>query len=183
MATTPEIEYLESMVAFSKEIFGKCISDSDEAVRAISSVVELLLKDSNRISKMSEDTASAIKNLENVISEINQKTSATALKKLIGALSGLMMEHKSVPQIIMPIIEALQFQDALRQQMENLGRAMQLWMDVRRKNGANKISEEELVALGTQMLKVTTMQSERDLIRKFISGLGEEKKADSVMMF
>lgn len=178
-----KISYLESMVVHSKAMFARCVEDSDDAVKAISSVVELLLDDSNRIAEMSADTENEINAIRGIISEINQETTAETLHKLIKTLSDLMNDHKSVPQIITPIIEALQFQDAMRQQLENLGRALDLWL-TRLKNGdSQELTIDELTAFGKELIAITTMQSERNIIRQHISGLGEEEKAKDVMMF
>jgi hypothetical protein len=174
--------YFDSMVVFSKAIMKKCSDDSDEAVRTISSVIDILLKDSSRISKMSADTQAAIKGLEGVISEMSHQTSGATLNKLIKALSGLVKEHRSVNDVLMPIVEALQFQDSIRQQMENLGKIMGAWLATRIELGPN-ISAEQLTALGDAMLKMTTMRSEREIIRMYIPGLAEEAKVDDVMMF
>ena len=183
MPNSTRIEHYQGMVEYSKGIFDKVIEDSDQAVQAITKVIEHLVEDSNRISKMSEDTANAIKNLAIVISEINQKTTASALKKLINALSGLITEHKTVHEIIMPIIEALQFQDALRQQMENLGKVADHWYALRANGGSPDLSEEEMKKFGEQLLACTTMQAEREIIRRHISGLPEEEKADDINLF
>lgn len=177
-----QTDFYESMIQYSNGIMKKNTEDSDAAVRSISQVIDMLLKDSGRISKMSSDTLSAIKSLESVISEIGQQTSAATLKKLISALSGLVKEHRSVNDVIMPIVEALQFQDSIRQQMENLGKIMKVWMATRIESGAD-LSPAQMVEVGEKMLKNTTMISERDIIRKYISGLTAEAKVDDVMLF
>ena len=176
-------KYFESLIDYSNAIMQKCISDSDDAVRSISDVMDILLKDSSRISKMSADTLGAMKNLEVVISEVgSQASSSSTIKKLITALSGLVQEHKSVNDVFMPIVEALQFQDAIRQQMENLGKVLEAWYSARVEVGPNP-TNAQLTALGEKMLKLTTMQSERDIIRRHISGLSDEVKVDDVLLF
>lgn len=170
------------MITYSKAIMAKSIADSDQAVRAISSVMEILLADSNRISKMSSDTLSAMKGLESSISHVGADRSSHSLKKLIVTLSGIAKEHRAASEMLMPIIEALQFQDAIRQQMENLGKVMDLWLVSRKEVGPNP-SAEQLQAIGERLLKVTAMQSERDIIRSHIKGLAAESKSDDLMLF
>jgi hypothetical protein len=82
----------------------------------------------------------------------------------------------------MPIVEALQFQDAIRQQMENLGKVLEAWYSARVEVGPNP-TNAQLTALGEKMLKLTTMQSERDIIRRHIGGLSDEVKVDDVLLF
>jgi hypothetical protein len=179
---TIQTDYFETMVTFSKSIMNKCIEDSDEAVRTISSIIEILLNDSSRISKMSTDTQEALKKVDGVLSDAGQKKSSQNLGKLIQALSGLIKEHRSVSDVLMPIIGALQFQDAIRQQMENIGKIMAAWLVAKVELGANPTAEQ-LMRVGEGMLKLTTMRSEREIIRKYILGLPVEAKVDDVMMF
>jgi hypothetical protein len=160
----------------------KSIADSDQAVRAVSSVIEILFADSNRISKMSADTLSVMKGLESAVTNVGPEVSTGTLKTLIVTLSGIAKEHRAANEMLMPIIEALQFQDAIRQQMENLGKVMDLWLLSRQDLGTNP-SAEKLQAIGEQLLKLTAMQSERDIIRAHIQGLPAESKSDDLMIF
>lgn len=179
---TVDMKFYETMVAYSKAIMDKCISDSEDAVRSISGVMDILLKDSTRISKMSSDTLDAMRSMEGLISSQDADHSSAKVKKLISALSGLVKEHRSVNDVVMPIIEALQFQDAIRQQMENLGKVMDVWLTARKEFGTAP-DAEKLRTLGEKMLGLTTMQSERDIIRRHIPGLPEESKVEDVMLF
>ena len=179
---TIQAAYFETMVTFSKNIMNKCIEDSDEAVRTISSIIDILLKDSSRISKMSTDTQTALKKVDSALSELGPKGSGVTLNKLIAALSSLIKEHRSVNDVLMPIIGALQFQDAIRQQMENIGKVMGAWLVAKIELGLNPTAEQ-LTKVGESMLKLTTMQSERAIIRKYIGGLPDEAVVEDVMMF
>ena len=179
---TAETKFYQSMINYSEQITDRCIRDSDDAVKSISLVIDFLLKDSSRISKMSSDTLTAIQNLEKLITEMGQKQSKELLKKLISALSGIVKEHRSVNDVIMPIVEALQFQDAIRQQMENVCKVMKIWLNHRVECGDSP-NPEQLRSMGEKMLTATTMIRERDIIRKNIAGLPAETEADSVMLF
>lgn len=174
--------FYESMIEYSNTIMLNCINDSDEAVRSISKVIDFLLKDSSRISKMSSDTLNAVKNLESVMSEVEQKTTAATLRKLISALSVLVIEHRSVNDVVMPIVEALQFQDSIRQQMENLGKVMKIWMATRIELGVS-LTQDQTRDFGEKLLNVTTMFGEREIIRRYIPGLPEEQEAAEVTFF
>jgi SepF-like predicted cell division protein (DUF552 family) len=179
---TSQDKYYDALIAYSKAIMAKSIADSDQAVRAISSVMEILLADASRISKMSADTLNAMKGLQSTVTNVGSEIPSVALKKLIVTLSGIAKEHRAAHEMLMPIIEALQFQDAIRQQMENLGKVMDIWLSSRKELGANP-SSENLKAIGEKLLKVTAMVSERDIIRSHIKGLPVESKADDVMLF
>ena len=137
-----QIEYFETMVSFSKTIMNNCIADSDNAVQAMSTVIEILLKDSSRISKMSLDTQESLKKVDGVLSEIAKDKTGAGLNNLIVSLSGLIKEHRSVETVVMPIIGALQFQDAIRQQMENVGKVMSQWLAAKIEFGSNPTAQQ-----------------------------------------
>ncbi len=179
---TIQTDYFETVHAYSISIMKKCTDDSEEAVRLITGIVEILLNDSTRISKMSIDTQTALQKVDGVLSDASRKNSGQGLSSLIAVLCGLVKEHRSVNDALMPIIGALQFQDAIRQQMENIGKIMGGWLSARGEVGANPTAEQ-LTNVGAAMLALTTMQSEREIIRKYIPGLPEEEKVDDVMMF
>ena len=175
-------KYYLSLIQYSKEIMTYCVTDSDAAVSSMSAVIDMLLKDSGRISKMSADTLAAVKNLEGIVAEVSNKPTALTLKKLIDALFGFVKENRSVNDVIMPIVEALQFQDSIRQQMENMGKVMECWAEARLTMGDNP-TEEQIRELGSKFFKCTTMISERDIIRKHIAGLPADIAVESVNLF
>ncbi|MEI6398637.1 MAG: hypothetical protein WCO71_07700, partial [Pseudomonadota bacterium] len=121
-------------------------------------------------------------NLESVMSEVEQKTTVATLRKLISALSVLVIEHRSVNDVVMPIVEALQFQDSIRQQMENLGKVMKIWIATRIEIGVN-LTPDQTRDFGEKLLNVTTMFGEREIIRRYIPGLPEEQEAAEVTFF
>ena len=93
-----------------------------------------------------------------------------------------MSENRGVDEIVSPIIEALQFQDIFRQHLENLHKSLQLWVEMRI-DASEKGEDSHLTFFGKCLLKATTMQDEREIIRRHISGLGEEKKAEDMVFF
>ncbi len=175
-------KYYISLIKYSKDIMVQCVADSDAAVSSMSSVIDMLLKDSGRISKMSADTLAAVRNLEGIVAAVSNKPTAETLKKLIDALFGFVKENRSVNDVIMPIVEALQFQDSIRQQMENMGKVMEAWSEARLTLGDHP-TEAQITEIGAKFLKLTTMISERDIIRRHISGLPHEAAVDSVTLF
>jgi hypothetical protein len=179
---SPVHNYYRALIKYSKSMMQQCVADSDAAVSSMSSVIDLLIKDSGRISKMSADTVEALQNLQTLVAEVSNKPTAETLKKLIDALFGFVNQNRSVNEVIMPIVEALQFQDSIRQQMENMGKIMEAWAEARISLSENP-TEAQITAIGTKFMTLTTMVSERDIIRKHISGLAEDVAVDSLTIF
>lgn len=179
---TLSTKYFQSLIDYSDAIMVKSIEESDLAVKTISGVIEILLNDSSRISKMSSDTIAAMKTIESSLNTSNSQTSPMKVTKLISALRGIVQDHRTSNEILMPIIEALQFQDLIRQQMENLGKVMRAWFEARKEFGVAP-TEAQVLEFGKKILSMTSMQKERDIIRGHISGLPNETKVDDVILF
>ena len=182
---------VESVIQFSNESMLLCTRESEKAVGVVGQILDIIVQDAARVSKMSADALDALKNLSNQFQEV-QQASAKALanevspsaaapanpqriSKLIDALKKISHEHADIYTFIGPIIENLQFQDRIRQQMENLGKMMPIWLELRT---AEKLSAENyeatLLELGTRMLDITTTNEERPVIRANIPNLPEQ---------
>lgn len=114
------------------------------------------------------------------------KNPETAIKAtdLISALKQLTAEESDVLNLANPVIEALQFQDKVTQQMENMVRMIAVWAAQRShaKPGPELLPADK-IAFGEALLACTTMPSECDAFRLAIPELPEEKSADSVTLF
>jgi hypothetical protein len=78
-------------------------------------------------------------------------------------------------------VEALQFQDLLRQNLENMIKLTTAWIDLRARAHTQMMSSSEI---GEALLKCTSTVDERNIIRRFISGLPPEEALEGrVAMF
>ncbi len=86
-------------------------------------------------------------------------------------------QNGDVSRYVSPIIEALQFQDRISQTMDCIGRSMVKWLEFRAAVGdADSLTEEQKIAFGTMLLKLTTMKEERDVIRENIPTMPQEEE-------
>ena len=84
----------------------------------------------------------------------------------------------------MPIVEALQFQDRIRQVMENVVKMARVWQQERGQLLTKAtMSDEEWLAFGTKLSKCATMGEERAVVCTVIPQVPEEKKVDDMMLF
>ena len=179
---TEDIAFVASVIAFSNESMLLCTRESEKAVGVVGQILDIIAKDAARVSKMSDDALSALTQLRDQLpkskaatsSEKATETSPQNLSNLIGALKKIGHEHADIFSFIGPIIENLQFQDRIRQQMENLGKMMPLWLETR---SLDKMSPENfeasLLDFGTRALQITTTSEERPVIHAQIPNLPE----------
>ena len=176
------MEFVNDVIEFSCQSMDWCAKESEKAAESVSDVLSVLMKDSERISKMSEET---IKVLEQFKTQVSELAEAGKTSNLINGLKSLCKDNVEVGEMVYPIIETLQFQDQVTQNMANAVLMLKDWSVMRQdvvKSGV--FDDAKRVEFGEKLLKSTTMAQEREIIRTFIDGLSEEEEVvDDVMMF
>ena len=169
---------------FSEKSMRWCAKQSEDSVEATTTILNILLQDASRVSKMSTDTLQAMDTFKKAISGTAKMEPDEKTKKIIGALKALSSQHLEISDFASPIIETLQFQDRIRQNMENLAKMTKAWMLQREMEvGDNASSADVLKNFGEVLIKCSTMKSERDVVRKSIAGMPEEQVTEDVMLF
>ena len=143
----------------------------------------VLLKKTARVSQLSEDSLKAIEEFK---SDLDEKLSNTEcnLTDLVSNLKKLTHENAEAKAIIGPIIEELQFQDRLRQNLENIAKTVEVFLEFREVvQGSGALTEQIKQDFGNKLCQKMTMKSERDIVRGYIAGLDEEKDQESVQFF
>lgn len=174
---------IEQYQMFTKESLKWCIDESESSTARVSAAIDVLLKDAARVSELSQESLEAINGVKDKLQvHIGDESRCESVNDLIKALVQLASENDEVQNVIHPIISSLQFQDRLRQNLENLEKMIPAWLNARQ-NFSNGLTAEQLTGFGEEILKLTTMKEERDRVKEFISGLPEEEAQDSVLMF
>ncbi len=174
--------FLADFTKFVELSLNWCIKESEKEAAYISDAVNLLVQDIERRSSMTSTTIEALNQVKGKI-ESFFKQSKMNVPKLMLELKKLSSNQKEMHELIHPIIEGLQFQDRLRQNLENYTKIVRLWIKERNISTDEKSSDAILHKFGEKLLTCTTSTDERDLIRQLIPSLPEEKKVDDVMMF
>lgn len=175
-------QFQERLSQFTASSLKWCVSESEASTAQVSDAIELLLQDTARVSQLSKQSLDAIAGLQKSL-KLPRKQGPD-LAQVISSLSDLANEHEGVQDLVQPIIRSLQFQDRLRQNLENIQKMIPLWLKTRQAfERGQSLSYNELVGFGTELMKHTTMKSERDIIRKFIAGLEPEADIAEVNFF
>lgn len=176
--------YLELFKEFTKDSFNWCCVESEKATSRVSEILDFLVEDSDRISQMSEDTLGALDTMKEIIKSLS--TDSRDIEKandLSKALTALSTENTEVRQMLQPMLEALQFQDRITQNMDNIGKMIAVYLDTRRDLLAGNVSEFDEQAFGEKLVSQTTMVEEREAIRAHISGMEAEEKGGGDVLF
>jgi hypothetical protein len=177
--------YIQDLLNFCDHSMKWCTAESEKAAAKVGDTFQSIMSDAKRVSKMSEDTLKAVgefkANLRKMADDQGGKPEASTL---IEALTKLCKEHVELNDFAFPVVEALQFQDRIRQNMENLNKMLSLWTQNRSKlQSATSADSIEMVEFGNQLLDRTTMAEERDIIRQMIPGVRAEQKQDEGLFF
>ena len=160
-----------------------CATESEAEVTRIYGSLQVLMNDVKRRSSMSDVALSAVSELQDQITTTCGEGGQADITKLVSVLKRFTSDNAELMDLTSPIIEALQFQDRLRQNLENAGKILAVWLS-RRNEFSGGDAQKHLVTLGEEFLKCTTTAEERNIIRTMIEGLPPEVTAvDDVMMF
>ena len=179
-------QFVEDLLSFTTISMEWCAKESENSATKVANAVSILMEDTERVAKMSKDSISAVNDLKHSLESWVDKTqtSSSSVMALITGLKSLCSEHHELHEVISPIIEALQFQDRLRQNMENQSQMFQVWIKLRKEvMQTGQFTDEMTKELGTKMLEHTTMREEREVIRKHIEGMDAEEEVDDVSFF
>ena len=176
-------EFVQDFMRFTNESIGVCIKEAETAVSNILRVLQFIIDDSKRVTQMSEDTLKALAKVRETFAS-QEKGPGRAPSVLIKALSEFVQRHAEAEALLSPVIEALQFQDSIRQNTENILRMISAWLDYREKARRLGIFDEnQRFEFGTQLLACTTMKQERDIIRYHFSELPAEEEGPEEPIF
>ncbi len=175
-------QLVDRLKVFSQKTIEWCAAESEQSTSRVTDSIDQLLQNTARVSQISNESLLAIQDLQKAISIRIADRSKDGLTILIKNLEALAGEHAEVENVIQPIIQGLQFQDKLRQNLENILLMLPIWIQFRANVGFN-IPHDKMIEFGTLLMKKTTMVSERDVIRAHIDGLPSESYVAPVMMF
>lgn len=179
-------QFFEKLMNFSQASIKWCVEESEKSVSKIGEIISFLISDSERITTMSTETLQALINLKKELNQLSGQTANTGdVTKIKEVLQSVQKSHEDTRMFLEPVIESLQFHDRIRQRMENILKMMHYWQKHHQEFARkHTLGESDLLAIGAELAKLTTMTAERDLIRRLIPNLAaEQAPQDDVMFF
>ncbi len=178
--TTAELP--ERLLQFMKESLGWCVSESEKSTQMVMQAIDGMLKKAERVASISSESLKALTTLTEAFGRhYADQAREQPVENLLGSLEALSQEHREVSGVIGPVVESLQYQDLLRQNLDNMIKITAAWIELRARAHAQVISPTEI---GEELLKCTSTVEERNIIRRFIQGLPPEEALEGrVAMF
>lgn len=177
-------QFISRLQKFTDESLSWCSKESEQSTARVTDAIELLLRNTQRVSSISQESLNALQGLRKSIHLRlgDEKSKKVPMGQLVKSLELLATEHNEIDSVIHPIISSLQFQDRMRQNFENMVRMISVWLEHRKKAGTH-VSAEAQVCFAEALCKVTSMIGERDIVRKHIPGSPAEAAVAPVILF
>ena len=181
--TISKEKLLKELHDFTQDSVSWCSQESERSTLAISSILDVIVSDAARVSQISNETIQAVEKFKTLVNTLESKNRNVDLaNQLVLALKDMAAGDLEVGGLIQPILESLQFQDRITQNMNNMKRMIEYWMEAR-----TKVENGEMISMdtfGKALLKMTAMDSERKIICNFIEGLElAEGASESEVLF
>jgi hypothetical protein len=172
--------FIADVSAFVTDSLNWCRNESEKESTRILQALQDVMEDVKRRSKMSAAAERSLVAAQDQLAKIMGGNNDATLGELLGELQTLKSDHAEVSRLVNPVIEALQFQDRLVQNMQNLEKIIVHWFQFEATNDTKNETTELRERLITGLLKRVTTSEERDLIRKnFGVGNSEQRVARS----
>jgi hypothetical protein len=187
---TLDRQTIDSFISYASQSMGQCVKEAENSVLVAGKILDIITTDVGRVSKMSDETIGILEGLKNSIESStgisSQKPDSPVTNKnkrgvrdLILAMRGFSKNNTEIHGLLAPIVESLQFQDRVRQQMENVSKMFPTWIQMRSEIEAGAYSDQDsettAAEFGARLLKSTVTPEERETIQAFIPNVKIEK--------
>ncbi|MFK7827369.1 MAG: hypothetical protein AB8G05_24710 [Oligoflexales bacterium] len=178
-----KIELLDNFNHFAKRSIQWSIDESENEINNITDTLKIVMDDVDRRSKMSKETYDLLGDVKDRIKEVLEQRQVS-INQVVKELTDLGSNHREMSELACPLIYALQFQDRMRQILENSSKISHYWLEKRKIFEKSPVDHAKMLEIGEDLLNLTTCQEERTIIRKYIEGLPEEKvPTESTIVF
>ena len=174
--------YVNDLRDFSIASMNWCSHEAETEAMKVNEIINALVNDAGRRASMSQQALEATRFIQQKIESLRATSSGEKIGELVKILENISKEHSELDNLTGPIIEALQFQDRLRQNLENLGKVLNTWLAERSSMGG-ELGDDAQLAYGKKLLSCMTSQEERAIVRSFIAGLPEEEIVENALFF
>jgi hypothetical protein len=181
-------QVVQSFLSYASQSMGQCVKEAENSVMVAGKILDIITNDVGRVSKMSDETIGILEGLKNSIeadgeSEVAQASSKLGnksnVRNLISTMKGFAKNNSELHSLLAPIVESLQFQDRVRQQMENVAKMFPIWLQMREEVEAGVYASEHwestAAEFGNRLMKVTVTPEERETVQAFIPNVKVEK--------
>jgi len=177
-------ELLERLFEFSQSSLDDCISQTQQAFDELLTLLNLVTGESDEVAYLFSDNNDSFNDIKAILSK-HSNANAQQASALISQIAATREKHnEEAGALIQSFMVALQSQDIIRQNIENIGRFHSTWATFRDKiKGTESHNKNLEVEFGQQLMTVMTSHREREIIENNIAGISAGSLGDEAEFF
>ncbi len=177
-------ELLERLFEFSQSSLDDCISQTQQAFDELLTLLNLVTGESDEVAYLFSGDNDSFNDIKAILSK-HASNNGQQASDIISQIAATREKHnEEAGALIQSFMVALQSQDIIRQNIENIGRFHGTWATFRDKIKDTEYHNENLeIEFGQQLMTLMTSHSEREIIEHNIAGISAGPLGDEADIF
>ncbi|MEY8247121.1 MAG: hypothetical protein RPT11_01945 [Bermanella sp.] len=177
-------ELLDRLVEFSQRSLDDCIGQTQHAFDELLTLLNLVTGESAEVAYLFTDDNDSFNDIKAILKQ-HSNDGAPQASAIIQQIAATREKHnEEASALIQSFIMALQSQDIIRQNIENIGRFHLIWATFReRVKGSEQHNPALEIEFGQQLMGLMTSHSEREIIEQNIAGVSAGSQDDEAEFF
>jgi len=177
-------ELLERLFEFSQSSLDDCICQTQQAFDELLTLLNLVTGESDEVAYLFSDDNDSFNDIKAILSK-HASDNGQQASDIISQIAATREKHnEEAGALIQSFMMALQSQDIIRQNIENIGRFHSTWATFRDKiKGTESHNENLEIEFGQQLMTLMTSHSEREIIENNIAGISAGSLGDEADLF
>ena len=171
---------MERFFKFSQESLNECISQTQHAFDELIDLLNLVTGESEKIGYLFAEKSESFEDIKNILSQ-HQTGIDVKAKMLIHEIAETRVKHsQEAESLIQSFMMALQSQDRIRQNIENMGDFHHHWSTFRERIKASALFSLELQQeFADEAMRLMSTESEREAIQTLMPGITISDNSES----
>ncbi len=176
---------LERIFEFSHASLNECILQTQHAFDELIMLLNLVTGESKDVAYLFTDQNESLMDIKNILSKNQQSPKDKQAHNIIKEIAKAREQHsKEANELIQSFMVALQSQDIIRQNIENIGHVYHVWNFYRHTIKAQKqVTSNYLIDFGQDLIGKMTSHPEQVIVEGFIPGVDAGSKGEESVFF
>ena len=178
-------DLLERIFAFSHASLKECILQTQQAFDELIMLLDLVTGESKEVAYLFTDENESLSDIKNIISKSHNTPKNKQASHVIKEIAKAREQHSTEAKgIIQSFMVALQSQDIIRQNIENIGHVHKVWNFYRHSiKMQKKVSANYLIDFGQDLMGKMTSHPEQVIVEGFIPGVDAGSEGEESIFF
>jgi len=174
----------ERLFEFSQVSLNDCVEQTQHAFDELLILLNLVTGESDDVAYLFTDKAETLSDIKAILKK-SQSLNSQQASNMIGEIANARSKHsEEASELIQSFMVALQSQDIIRQNIENIGHFHHCWNACRDSmKKSEQLDEGRLLDFGQDLVTKMTSLPEKIIIEKFIPGVDVSDEGDDGVFF